>query len=160
MPPRLWIIGAALALIPASRSLIAQTAADDSATLVRRARLKAALAEAKARATVAAESVDTIVVQPSSLELSVGDSIDGQDLWHRLHVVGVTASGDSIHEFANTDGLEPNPFIERHDSYFTARRPGTAMLWIYIGQHTGPDKRWFVESDGHLTRVPIRVKPR
>jgi hypothetical protein len=141
------------AVLPATG--LAQSTTDDSATLARRARLRAAMAAAKARAESAATLVATLVVRPTYLELNVGDSVYTRDLYTQLEVLGVTAAGDTIREFAKGFALEPSPYLEQHGQDLLARRAGVATLWIYIGAE--PRRRLFVDTTG-VARVQLRIK--
>jgi hypothetical protein len=128
----------------------------DSAAAIRHARLRAAMAAAKARADSAAARVARLVVRPAYLELNVGDSVYTQDLYtQRLQVLGVTAAGDTIREFAKSFALEPNPYLEEDGQGLIARRAGVATLWIYIGSRPRPPL--FVDTTG-VARVQLRVK--
>jgi hypothetical protein len=132
----------------------AQSTTDDSVAL-RRARLRTAMAAAKARAESSATRVTALVVRPAYLELQVGDSVYSQDLWRQLEVLGVTTTGDTISEFAKSFALEPSPYLERRGLDLLARHAGVATLWIYIG--VGPRRRFFVDTT-RAARVQIRVK--
>lgn len=136
-------------------SASAQTSPADSVRAARRARMAAAMAAARARADEGARLVDTIVVTPPRLELTVGDSIVSPELMARLQIVGLTAAGDTVPEFAKTIALEPNPSVQVSDVYYVARRAGTAWLWIYIGADVSHPL--FVDS-GDVTRVQILVR--
>jgi hypothetical protein len=152
-PAALATLALAVAALPTTG--LAQTTTDDSAALARRARLRAAMAEGRARADSAARLVARLVVRPAYLELHVGDSVYAGDLMSQLEVVGVTAAGDSIREFAKSLAVEPSPYVERRGLDLIARRAGVATLWIYIG--TEPTRRFFKDTT-RVTRVPIRVK--
>jgi hypothetical protein len=113
------------------------------------------MAAAKARADSAAALVTKLVVRPAYLDLRVGDSVYTRDLYTQLQVLGVTAAGDTISEFAKWFALEPSPYLEQHGHDLVARRAGIATLWIYIG--TDPTRRLFVDTTG-VARVQLRVK--
>jgi hypothetical protein len=149
---------ATLALIGAALPTagLAQDTKADSAAAARRASLQAAMAAAKARADSAATRVARLVVRPAYLELRVGDTVYTQDLYtQQLQVLGVTAAGDTIREFAKSFALQPNPYLERHGQDLIARRPGVATLWIYVGSRPRPPL--FADTTG-VARVELRVK--
>jgi hypothetical protein len=148
---------ATLALIGATLPTtgLAQSTTADSAAAARRARLQAAMAAAKARADSAATLVATLVVRPAYLELRVGDSVYTRDLYTQLQVLGVTAAGDTIREFAKSFALQPNPYLERHGQHLIARRSGAATLWIYLGSRQRLPL--FVDTTG-VASVQLRVK--
>jgi hypothetical protein len=154
---RLLIVLATLALtvaaLPANGA--AQSPTSDSAAAARRANLRAAMAAAKARADSAATLVKTLVVTPTYLELRVGDSVFSRDVYKRLDVRGVTATGDTISEFAKSFALEPSPYLEQRGHDLLPRRPGIATLWIYLGSR--PALPLFADTTG-VARVQLRVK--
>jgi hypothetical protein len=117
--------------------------------------LKEKLAVARARADANARTVKRMTVSPSTLELSVGDSIISHDLWSRLSIVGLTEGRDSVYDFAKTLALQPNDYLEQRGSLLIARRRGTATLWIYVG--VDPDRRLFTETE-YAERVHITIK--
>lgn len=141
---------AAIASLCMSASAAAQRP-DSSA----RRPLAAELAAARERAEAGAQSVKRIAVTPSRLALSVGDTIVSYDLWSQLHIVGLTAAGDSIRDFAKFLALQPNPYLEQHGSTLIARRPGTAVLWIYIGSN--PNRAFFTDAE-YAERVRVTIK--
>jgi hypothetical protein len=145
----------ALIVIALPTTGAAQSTTDDSAAAARRARLRAAMAAAKARAESAATLVRTMVVRPAYLELHVGDSVYTRDLYTQLEVLGVTAAGDTIREFAKVFALEPSPYLEQHGQDLFGRRAGVATLWIYLGSI--PRLPLFADTTG-VARVELRVK--
>lgn len=153
MRMRLGGLAAAFVVFPSTAS--AQARSTDSAAMVRRGELRAALAAAKARADSGSALVARAVAQPSHLELAVGDSADAQDLWSRVRVIGLTASADTVREFGRFFALQPNPALEQRGAELLARRPGTAVLWIYAG--TAPPQRLFGDTT-RVAKVEIRVR--
>jgi hypothetical protein len=117
--------------------------------------LKEKLAVARARADANARTVKRMVVSPSSLELSVGDSIISNDLFGRLSIVGLTERGDSVYDFAKTVAIQPNDYLEQNGSMLIAWRRGIATLWIYVG--VDPNRRLFTEAE-YAERVRITIK--
>ena len=135
--------------------LSASASAQSSSTASASRSLKEKLAAARARSDANALMVKRMAVSPSTLELSVGDSIISADLWSRLSIVGITERGDSLYDFAKTLALQPNDYLEQNGSLLVARKRGTATLWIYIG--VDPERRFFTETE-YVERVRITIK--
>lgn len=143
-----------MALGTTSSQTLAQRTPTDTTLAARRARMRAALEEARLRAEAGAARVDSIAVSPAHLDFQVGDSIYIGNAWARLKMIGLTAAGDTVSDFAKFFALKPNPYLELRGSDLLARRPGAATLWIYIG--ADPTRRLFVDGD-RVTRVELRV---
>lgn len=111
-----------------------------------------------ARDRVSAESAAVLVtrlpVAPSSIELTVGDSLPSLDLFRRFDVRGLTAAGDTLRVFARTFSIEPSPLIERAGRMIVVRRAGDATLWVVAGTDAGPPAR----DSTRAVRVPIHIR--
>ena len=111
--------------------------------------------ESRARADSAAERVTRLLVTPPSLELSVGDSVFSQDLYRRLEFGGVTAEGDTLHDFAKTFLFERNSLLERRGPYLVARGSGDVSLWVFLGSRPGT---FDLRESARAVRVPIHIR--
>jgi predicted secreted Zn-dependent protease len=106
------------------------------------------------RADSTAERITGLIVTPSSLELTVGDSLSGADLFRRLDVRGTTAQGDTLRSFARTFIVEPNELLVRSGFGFLARGAGDVTLWVVVGSQLRLDLRESARS----VRVPIHIR--
>jgi predicted secreted Zn-dependent protease len=106
------------------------------------------------RADSAAERITRLIVTPSSLELTVGDSLSDVDLFRRLDVRGTTAQGDTLRSFARTFMLEPNDLLVRRGPGFLARGAGDVGLWVFVG----PQRRTDLSDSARAIRVPIHIR--
>lgn len=110
--------------------------------------------ESRADADSAAERVARLLVTPVSLELSVGDSVFTQDLFRRLEIHGVTAEGDTLHDFAKSFLLARNSLLERRGQYFVARGSGDVNLWVFLGSRPATMD---LHESARAVRVPIHI---
>lgn len=126
--------------------------ARDASTLP--AAQRQAMEASRARADSFAARVTKLLVSPSSLELSVGDSVFSLDLYRRLEVRGVTAQGDTLLSFGRTYILEPSKILVRRGSDLVARSAGNASLWILLGSRPQMD----LSESARAVRVPIHIR--
>lgn len=111
--------------------------------------------ESRARADSAAERVTRLLVTPTSIELTVGDSVFSPDLYRRLEFRGVTAEGDTLNDFAKTFLIERSSLLERRGSFLVARGSGDVSLWVFLGSRLGPMD---LRESARVVRVPIHIR--
>ena len=106
------------------------------------------------RADSVADRVTRLLVTPSSLELKVGETVFGNDLFRRVDVKGMTAEGDTLRNFARRFMVEPSELLVRRGAGFVARGAGDANLWVI----TGSPMQFDLRESARTVRVPIHIR--